>query len=255
MLTISAISGLKNKSNILTINNEKINSQSKEVSFSGIKDIFCKKPDDKLPINVVGNIRLDFIEKIKNNIKNFPQYWQNIFKENNYKIILSPTLSDAYKSQNVFDPIIDFFEKQNPRGTLGCTYSEGKFGKNFFAFCDKPPASDVFMSGIVNHELSHGVVNVSGLDKKGRTLELIKKDVALIEKEAKLKNLDSNEKQMISHYFFNSNAYLPVDEIIADIYAWNNGGGCYGSGLVFGVKNPDLLKHLFPNLNSFLSKL
>ena len=60
---------------------------------------------------------------------------------------------------------------------------------------------------------------------------------------------------MISYYFFNPQAHLPTDEILADLLAWNNGGGCYGSGFIMGIKNPDIMKNLFPNLNKYLSNL
>lgn len=188
-------------------------------------------------------------------ISEFSGEWLKKFRRNNYKIILSPNFSNAYKSQGVFDPTIEFFEKQNPVGTLGVTYSRSLRGKNFFVFCDKTPYSNMFMQNIVNHELSHGVVNIAELDKSSKTLELIKNDIELIIKERKFDRLSPAERQMVSHYFFNKNAYLPIDEIAADVYAWNKGQGCYGSGLVMGIQNPNLMKNLFHNLSKYLKSV
>ncbi len=231
---------------------DEFQSTKKEISFKGVEGLFKKAPNLFPKIEILPGVSDDFVTKITRQISEFSPEWLKEFKNNNYKIILSPTFSDAYKSQKVFDSAIEKFEKQNPKGTLGVTYSEGKFGKNFFVFCDKPPYSNIFMRNITNHELSHGVVNIKELDKNNQTLKAIKKDVDLIIKERKLDKLTAAERQMISYYFFNPYAHLPIDEIIADVYAWNQGGGCYGSGLVMNVKNPDLMKNIFPNLSEYL---
>lgn len=231
---------------------------SRNISFRGLEKLFVISPDFSKPIpqiEVLSGVSNDFASKVTKQVHKFPIRWLQKFKDNNYKIILSPTFSDAYKSQKVFDPSVEMFERQNPKGTLGVTYSEGKSGKNFFVFCDKPPYSNIFMPSIVNHELSHGVVNIKELDKNSKTLELIKKDVGLIIQERKLDELTPAERKMVSHYFFNNNAYLPIDEIIADMYAWNQGVGCYGSGLVMNVQNPNLMKNLFPNLSRYLKTI
>ena len=226
--------------------------QRNNVSFTGVQGLFKTAPNVVPKLEILPGVSDNFISKVTKQISEFSPDWLKKFKNENYKIILSPTFQKAYKSQKVFDPTIEFFEKQNPKGTLGVTYSEGKFGKNFFVFCDKPPYSNIYMKNIINHELSHGVINVAELDKSQKTFELIKKDIDLIIKEQKLDKLSPTERKMISNYFFNKNAYLPIDEITADTYAWNKGGGCYGSGLVMGVKNPNLMKTLFPNLSRYL---
>lgn len=225
------------------------------VSFNGIQGLFKTSPNNVPRIEILPNVSDDFVSRATKQINEFSSDWLKKFKNANYKIILSPTYSDAYKSQQVFDPAVEYFEKQNPKGTLGVTYCEGKFGRNFFVFCDKPPYSDKFMKSIVNHELSHGVENILGLDKNKQVLELIQKDINAIIQEHKLDKLNSSERQMVSHYFFNKNAHLPIDEIIADTYAWNKGAGCYGSGLVMGIVNPDLIKNLFPNLSRYLKAI
>ena len=228
--------------------------KSNNISFTGIQGLFKTKANNIPQIEILPRVSDDFISRITKQINEFSPQWLNKFKNHNYKIILAPSFADAYKSQGVFDPNIEYFEKINPKGTLGVTYSKGRFGKNFFAFCDKPPYSDIFMKSIVNHELSHGIVNISGLDKDRKTLELIKKDVELIIKDRKLDKLEPNERKLVSHYFFNNQAYLPIDEIIADVCAWNKGSGCYGSGLVLNVQNPNLMTSLFPNLSDYLKK-
>ena len=228
---------------------------SRKISFKGLEGLFKTSPNLVPKIEILPKVSDDFVSKATRQISEFSAEWLKKFRSNNYKVILSPNFSNAYKSQGVFDPTIEFFEKQNPKGTLGVTYSQGWFGKNFFVFCDKPPYSNMFMPNIVNHELSHGVVNIAGLDKSNKILELIKKDVELIIKERKLDKLSPIERQMVSHYFFNKNAYLPIDEIAADVYAWNKGKGCYGSGLVMDIQNPNLMKNLFPNLSEYLKSV
>ncbi len=234
---------------------QRSNSVSDNLSFHGFQFLF-KKSQNLIPkIEVLPKVRDDYASRVTKQINNFSPQWLKKFKDENYKIIISPTLSEAYKSQKVFDPMVEFFEKTNPKGTLGVTYSEGISGKNFFVFCDKAPYSDMYLPSVVNHELSHGIVNISGTDKNPKTFEMIKKDIESILNNKKLDKLSKEEKRMISHYFFNKNAYLPIDEIAADVIAWNNGGGAYGSGLVLDIINPNLMKELFPNLSEYLKTI
>lgn len=226
--------------------------KNSNITFGKLKESTYNKCDSALEITVLPDVSSDFVTRVTECINNFPSKWLYKLKEDNYRIILAPTFQSAYKSQKVFDPFVGCFEKRNPNGTLGVTYSSKKNGKNFIVFCDKPLFSDINMRGIVNHELSHGVVNITGLDKNLEVLELIKKDVASMIKEQKLDKLTPKERLMVSHYFFNSKAYLPIDEIVADVYAWNQGDGFYGSELVLDVYNNTLMKNLFPSLSDYL---
>lgn len=205
-------------------------------------------------IEVLADVKEDFISKVTNQIKGFSPYWLQKFKQEGYKIILAPTISGAYKKEGVFDKSIELFEANNIEGTLGMTYANKK-GKKFFVFCDKPLATDEFIPSIVNHELSHGVINILGIDKDKKTLETIKKDIRGIVQERKLDKLTPEERALVSRYFFKQNAHLPLDEISADICAWSFNKGLYGSGLIYGVNNPNLMIDLFPNLADFLAKI
>ena len=196
-----------------------------------------------------------FVQKLQRYIDEFPSKWLKLFDEKGYKVIAAPTLSKAYNSERVFDPFVYELESRNPKGALGVTYDDSRKGKRFFAFCDKPPYTNDYLKNIVNHELSHGIVNSLGLDKNVQVLNFLKQDVGEIKTQGKLNGLTEDELGMISYYFFNPKAHLPVDEILADLLAWNNGGGCYGSGFIMGIKNPDIMKNLFPNLNEYLSNL
>lgn len=230
--------------------------KSQDISFKGLQGLFLKDPKSVPQIEVLSGVSDDFVSRITRQISQFPSDWLKKIKDENYKIILAPNLSDAYESQRVFDPVVENFEEINPKGTLAVTYSQRRpGGKNFFVFCDKQPHSDKYMGGIVNHELSHGVVNILSLDKNEKTLGLIKKDVDLIIKERKLDKLTLTERCMVSRYFFNSKAHVPIDEIVADVYAWNKGQGCYGSGLVMDAVNPKLMTNLFPNLSEYLKSI
>ncbi len=222
---------------------------------SGIyKDFEHKNP--LLPeLKVLDGVDKAFAERLTKHINDFPPKWLNLLSKKGYKVIAAPSLLDAYISEKVFDPFVLKTEIQNPKGTLGVTYDNGAKGKKFFVFCDKPPYSDDYLKNIVNHEFSHGIVNSLGLDKNKQVIEILKQDVDEIKKRKKFQDLSKEELKMVSYYFFNPKAHLPADEILADLLAWNNGGGCYGSGFIMGVKNPDIMKTLFPKLNSFLSQL
>ncbi len=229
--------------------------KNSNIAFKGVEGLFKKAPNFVPRLEILPKVSEEFITKVTKQISEFSPEWLEKFKNNNYKIILSPTISDAYKSQNIFDLTAELFEKQNPKGSLAATYTQGRFGKNFFVFCDKAPDSNLYTQAIVNHELSHGVINITELDKTKKTIELLKKHVGSIIKERKLDKLTPDEREMVSHYFFNKNAYLPIDEILADLYAWNKGQGCYGSEVILGIKNPNLMKNLFPNTSEFLKTI
>lgn len=221
-------------------------------SFRGVSGLFKEAPNDVPKLEVLQNVSPDFVSRVTEQISKFPKDWLHKFKERGFKIILAPTFYDAYKSQGVYDSTVEAFEGQNPKGTLGVTYTEGKGGKNFFVFADKPPYSDRYMTGIVNHELSHGVVELLELDKNPYVLKSIQRDVNSIIENKKFDNMTPKERHLASHYFFGNGAYLPIDEIVADTYAWGKGGGCYGSGLVLGVNNRNFMKNLFPMLSELL---
>ena len=227
----------------------------RNTSFKGIEGLFKTNPELVPQLEILPSVSDNYITRITKQISNFSREWLKKFKSEGYKIILTPKFTDAYKAERVFDPAVEYFERINPKGTLGVTYAQGKFGKNFFAFCDKPPFSDIYMPSIVNHELSHGIVNIKGIDKSQKTLELLKKDVDLLIKNNKLNKLSQNERDMLFQYFFKKNAYLPVDEIAADVCAWNRGGGIYGSGMVLNVNNHNLMTETFPNLSKYLKDI
>ena len=221
------------------------------VAFKGKEGLFKTNPTLVPRVVVLPGVSDEFVTKITKQISEFSADWLLKLKKNNYKIILSPTYSEAYRYQGVIDPIVEAAEKKNPKGTLAVTYTDGVI-KNFFVFCDKPPYSNDYMPEIVNHELSHGVVNVAGLNNDKKVIGELKRDVELIMQEQKMDKLTPAENAMVTHCFFNPNAHLPIDEILSDVYAWNKGRGCYGSGLVMGVKNPNLMGTLFPNLSECL---
>ena len=46
-----------------------------------------------IPVEIVGDVSQDFIKKISKQIDDFPQRWLDLFKENDYKIVLSKNIS------------------------------------------------------------------------------------------------------------------------------------------------------------------
>ena len=230
--------------------------KSCKVSFKGLEGVFKTFPAIFPKVEVLPGVKDSFVSQITKEISKFPNDWLRKFKKENYDIVISPTVSKAYEAKNVFDPVVEFSETQNPNGILGVTYNYITLNnKNFFTFCDKTPYTDKYMKNIVNHELSHGVVNIAKIDRDKKTFDILKKDVNEIIKERKLDKLTLNERKLTSKYFFNKNAYMPIDEIAADVFAWNNGAGFYGSGLAMNVENPKLMKNLFPNLSEYLKTI
>lgn len=227
---------------------------ARPTTFKGASDVFERTSKTMPEIEVLDGVSQDFVSRITKQIGEFPQKWLTKLRNEGYQIILSPTLTEVYAKKHIFDPSVFSAELQNPKGTLATTCS--KSGKNFFVFCDKPPRSDTYMDKIVNHELSHGVTDILGLAKNADYLKAIQEDINLISKNRKLNRLTEKERLLASHFFFNKNASFPVDEIIADCIAWQqNSGGCYGSGLVLDVKNPNLIPNLFPTLSAKVRNL
>lgn len=214
--------------------------------FSIFKKYFFNTPE----ITVLDGVSAEYENNIKDRINKFPKKMLKTLKNKNFKIILSPTIIKAYESQNVCNPLIEFYEKEKPKETLSSTYSDKE--KNFIVFCDKPPYSNKYMNNIVNHELSQGVVKCLELDKSPVIKDVFEKDIESIKKE---NNLKSKEKYFLSHYILKTDPILSYDEILADICAWNLGGGIYGSGLILNINNPDLMKNIFPKTSAILKEI
>ena len=209
----------------------------------------------KLPeVDILKGVSKSYSEKVMKTIKSFPKKWLNEFRKNGYKIILSPTLEDAYKKEGIVDNVMHKLESENPQGTLGSVYDsiDKRNSNRFFVFCDKPPYSNRFMKNIINHELCHGVADIQKLSSNPQVLSLIQKDCKTIVEDDKLYKLTFPERRLINYHFFDKNAYLPIEEIIADTYAWIIGEGIYGSELTLPDKNPNLMKTLFPSLHEYL---
>ncbi len=69
------------------------------------------------------------------------------------------------------------------------------------------------------------------------------------------KTLADDEMDIFKTFFFNERIKTPREEIIADTLAWNMGGGKYGGGAIFGIRNRNLMRDLFPNLSRYLAKI
>lgn len=219
-------------------------------SFEKTTNPITKKcAETLLPIEVIGKVSDDFIEKVQHEIQNYSQEWISIFKKNHYKVILTDSVTSAYKSQGMINPGITKKEILNPKGVLGATHHSADSKTNFFCFCDNGELSKKYIKNTVNHEFGHGIVNINTLYKNTDCINALKADVKNIALEKKLDKLSQEERELVSHYFFNKSSAMPVDEIMADLIAWKKGNcGCYGSTLISSKDNPDLMKFLFPQL-------
>lgn len=192
-------------------------------------------------IEVIGNVSEQVQKDFTKKIKSFPKKWLQLFKENNYKIVLTDNIEKICREYNILKN-----KTISPTNVFGLTYTDGK-NRNFFIFSGKTPSEHI--GKVVNHEFGHGICNINHLDSDSEYRELLSSDVSGIISNRKLDKLSVEERACLSHYFFNSKASLPVDEIIADLIAWNQpDGGCYGSGLIQNNENIELMPSMFPKL-------
>lgn len=221
------------------------------VSFKGLFHAETKMPE----IQVLPRVSDEFVKKVTQKISEFSPSWLKQLKNEGFKIVLAPSLTEGYTSQKVFDADMLQAEMTNPFGTHAATYFNKQLKKAFIVFADKKAASPEFIPGIVNHELAHGISDIKDMHHNPKILSAIKKDVSEIVSQKKLDRLSEAERKLVSSYFFNSKANSPTKEMIADAIAWQSkGGGCYGSGLIEGIHNPNLIRDLFPNLTATLAQ-
>ena len=85
--------------------------QKSNVNFKGAKTPFKTSPKPIPPIEILPDVSDSFAAKAIRQISEFPPKWLNEFKNNGCKIILSPSLNLAYKSQGVCDVTAKTLEK------------------------------------------------------------------------------------------------------------------------------------------------
>lgn len=236
---INSIHTIKQNINAQSVNRS-LYAAEKADTFTRTTNPINSKPS--IAIETDGEISPSFYSEISSILQSFPKKWLDLFKQNNYKIILTDDMKKIIDENN-----IQTGNTKHPSTTMGLTYTNSKTNQNFFCFNSQ--MNPKFIRNVVNHEFGHGVCNIKKLYNSPVIKSELSKDIASIIKERKLDKLTAEERQLLSNYFFNKKANMPVDEIVADLFAYSQtGGGCYGSELMLSKEHPNLMPTLFPNL-------
>lgn len=194
-----------------------------------------------IPIDIEDEVSERLKNSITSTIKAFPPKWMKLFKENGYKIIITDDINKIIKENG-----INSFEV-NPSTTMGLTYTNKNTKQNFFCFSNK--INPKFARNIVSHEFGHGICNIEDLYNSQKMKSCLSKDIDSIIKERKLDKLSEEERKLLSKYFFQKDTNMPLDEIIADLFACSqDNSGCYGSELMLSKEHSELMPYLFPSL-------
>lgn len=223
----------------------KTSSFNPESQFSSDSSALSGYSPTALKIKTAGIVPESFKTDVEKKLQNIPAKWLKLLKDNNYKIILTDDIDKVYKRPERNDL------KTNH---LGLTYTNSSTGENFICFSTK--TKPCHLQKVINHEIGHGICNIKKLDSNPLFRQALYSDTQEIVNARKLDGLTNEERALLSKYFFNPKAKLPVDEIIADLFAWHHdGGGCYGSTITLKKENPELMFNIFPNLSKRIADL
>ncbi len=192
----------------------------------------------KYPIIKTKNVSSDFVSKVEQGLKSLPDEWEHSLKRNNYKLYCSNSIQDTFEHLSIPEQAPDWD---------AATSAHPWFP--FFVFTTKIGKED--LQRVINHEISHGIVNSEKLVNNWNYLGAIYKDA---EKFA-VENPDYTNPHNIRNLLL-----LPIDdyrinEVFADIIAWaQKGGGLWGSGYKNGEINPNFFKENYPNTFEKLNK-
>ena len=174
-----------------------------------------------------------FVKGIEKSIKSLPDKWGELLAKNDYKLYCADSIEDVFEKEGL--PIEDAPDWD----AVTCAHPLFKF----FVFTPKVKPDE--MQRVVNHEISHGMVDIEGIMENSEFLSSIAKDAYSHKNyETKYHELWNVENLLCRHL----DDYRK-NEIFADIFAWTQpGGGLWGSGYKDGIKNPNILKENFPTV-------
>ncbi|CCY25440.1 unknown [Brachyspira sp. CAG:484] len=197
------------------------------------KDISFKM---KYPMIKTKNVDLGFVKSIENSLDSLPDKWAEILSKNNYKLYCSNTIQDTYDHLNLWDTAPNW-------DAITC----GHPLFSFFSFTPQIGKNDI--KKVVNHEISHGIVNSENLTEKITIMESLGVDIQKFPTE-NLGETPFDIRHLRCRFLDN----YRVNEVLADILAWmQDGGGLWGSGYKGGTKEPDFLRMNFPRTFKWLS--
>ena len=185
----------------------------------------------KYPIIKTKNISSDFVEKVEKCLDSLPDEWQEPLQKDNYRLFCSGSIQDVFDHLSIPEEAPNWEAVTSPHPTF-----------RFFVFTPKIENKD--LQRVINHEISHGIVNSKRLTERYDYLREIYKDVS---------SFPSKEPDYNNFYDLKNLLIKPLDdyrinEVFADMLAWlQKGGGLWGSGYKGSVINPNFLKENYPS--------
>jgi len=189
-------------------------------------------------IKKLPNVSDSFVKGIEKSIKSLPDKWGELLAENDYKLYCADSIEDVFEKEGL--PIEDAPDWD----AVTCGHPLFKF----FVFTPKVKPDE--MQRVVNHEISHGIVDIEGIMENPEFLSAIGHD-AFSHKhyEPKPHELWNIENLLCRHL-----DYYRENEVFADTFAsLQPGGGIWGSGYKDGLKNPNFFKENFPTVYKKIS--
>ena len=211
---------------------------SKLSSFSGVQEAGFV-----FPIRTIGKIPNEYLASINDSLNLLPDKVVNTINKNMYEIVVVDDICKATKKFNI--------QTSKEAMPLAFTYSKGN--DNIICFSNNIPSS--LRKPAVFHEVGHSLDYIFNLSKQNEIKEAVSKDLKLIIKDRKLDSLSKNERERLNIYFMCNDVNSAVGEIVADLFAWQQNSGCYGTIYTTGKNNPNLMQNLFQNTNKALEIL
>ncbi len=185
----------------------------------------------KYPIYRTKNVSSEFVKKVDKCLESLPDEWQEPLMKNKYNLFCSESIQDTFDRLSIPDMAPDW-------DAVTCGHPMFKF------FVFTPKIEDNDLQRVINHEISHGIVNSEKLADKFDYVQHIFEDGAKFPyEEPNYKNLYDLKNLLI-----NPIDDYRINEVFADIIAWaQKGGGLWGSGYKGSAKNPNFFKENYPS--------
>lgn len=183
------------------------------------------------PICRTKNVSNEFVQKVNNCLKSLPDEWEEPLLENGYDLFCSESIQDTFEYLSIPDKAPDW-------DAVTCSHPAFKF----FVFTPKIKNKD--LQRVINHEISHGIVNSEELTENFDYVQHIFEDCA----EFPNKSPNYNNLYDINNLLINPLDKYRINEVFADIIAWaQKGGGLWGSGYKGSENNPNFFKENYPS--------
>lgn len=214
----------------------------------GPKTNFCK---DKKQNNInlsfgmnyeisrLPNVNDSFVKTIENSLKSLPDKWGDLLRKKNYKLYCANSIKEVFDKKGL--PIEDAPDWD----AVTCAHPWLKF----FVFTPKVEPQDA--QKVVNHEISHGIVDIEKIMQNNEFNNAIVIDAySHNDYSYKSEGLWNVENLLCRHL-----DYYSKNEIFVDSLAWlQPGGGLWGSGYKNSLKNPNFIKEKFPTVYKKISE-